>query len=1110
MKKLKLFMIVLCSIISTQFIVAQTTGVPGACGYPNNQRSSGPQSPQNGNGTLGNIFSMTKCGLDFTSASQRLGKRLPQPGVNQPAPFVIAGIPAGSVIEKAYLWVEGSGNGAAQTATVNGPLGPAAYPMSVVGSGPDKCWGYTGSYTYRADVTASVNGNGVYNISGIMTNPPIAGNDMDGGTLIVIWSQATQLWRGTISISDGAMVVNGGVATYNMTYPAVCGVTTNAKAFMGIGDIQFNPTSWSANGTAIPLGWNWWDFLQVNTTVAVAQTTSAFVVNTGGDCFNLCIAGLYYRTTCVSCMLCTLATTNITNVLCNGQCTGSATVTSTGQAPFNYVWVPAAANTTTGLTNTATGLCAGTYVCTTTDALGCISTQTITITQPTPLVATNTSFTNVTCNSACNGTSVISSSGGVLPYTFTWSPATTNSTVGNVNTATGLCPGVYTCTVMDVNGCTSTTTTTITQPTALTLVPSQVNVLCNGVCSGSATVSVSGGTPIYSYLWSPGNQITPSITNLCAGNYSCLVTDANGCTLTQTFAITEPSLLTLAAGGFNVSCFGVCDGQVVVIPSGGAGSYGFLWNTGCITPSCNNICAGNYTVAVTDLNGCTATATATVSEPSAVVVTATSTDAHCNFADGSATCIYSGGTGGLIPIWYNPAIIGQNLVGVFAGNYYVIVTDANGCDDTAFVTINNIAGVSATQGVVTNVSCFGGNNGSASVIATGGTGIITYVWSCSPSVTSTATGLSAGNCTVTATDSAGCTSIVNITITQPAQLIANAISTAGAICVGQSSTLTGSGIGGTLGYTYLWNPGAMNGPVQTVSPITTTTYTLTITDANGCVSTAPVTVVVNQNPVALFTGDSLSGCVPHCVNFTDISTLVSGTITGWSWDFGDISSGSILQNPIHCYTTPGNYSVILTVTSSTGCMATLTLANYVNVFPNPIADFSASPQPTTELNPTVYFLDQSTYATTWLWDFGGMGTSIIQNPSFTYDIGAGCYDVKLMVTTNDGCTDTTVQEICIGPDVALFVPNAFSPNGDNVNDFFSPQGIGMDPNKYQFWVFDRWGNLIFYSDDMSKGWDGTVQGNGNICQIDTYVWKLRASDLLGRRHNIIGHVNLIR
>ncbi len=1165
-------------------------GVPGACGYTGDSTNaiarSGPQTPQNGNGTLGVCFSMTKCGLDFTSASQRLGRRGSLAGVLQPAPFVISGIPVGAVIEKAFLWAEGSGNGAAQTATVNGPLGPGNYPMAVVGQGPDKCWGYSGSYTYRADVTAAVNGNGTYNISGILTNPPTAGNDMDGATLVVIWSQASMAWRGTIILADGAYVVNGGTATYNMPYPAVCGPTSGAKAFFCVGDIQFNPTSWSANGTAAPLSWNWWDYKQVNTTVAVAQASSAFIVNTGGDCFNLCVAGMYYRTTCISCSLCTLVLTGSTNLVCNGQCTGTATVTSTGTAPFTYVWSPIAANTTTGLTNTATGLCAGVYTCTATDATGCISTQTVTITQPTALTATTssvnstcgnpngtatvvpsggtpnytvlwtpsnqttltatnllaglytvlvtdlngctytttvtvnntgsptlaaTAFTNVICNGACNGTATATTSGGTAPFTYAWSPASANTTTGNANTATGLCPGVYTCTVTDANLCTATTSFTITEPLALSIVPSQVDVLCNGVCSATATVAVSGGTLGYSYLWTPTGQTTATATALCVGNYSCLVTDANGCTLTQTFTITEPPLLTLTSAGFNVSCFGVCDGQIVVIPAGGTPTYNFSWSTGCTTASCNNICAGTYIVTVTDLNGCVATSTATVTQPTAVVVTATSVDAHCGLPDGSTTSIFSGGTGTLTPVWYNPMTPGVGLTNVIAGNYFVVVTDASGCDDTANVIINNIAGVTATAGIITPVSCFGGNNGAAAVNVTGGTGIITYAWNCSASITNSATNLVAGPCSVIVTDSAGCTSTVSVTITQPTQLTVNATAVPPAICVGQTSTITAIGAGGTPAYNYGWTPGPMLGSSQTVSPAATQVYTVIITDANLCVDSTTVTVNVNTNPIAILSGDLLSGCAPHCVNFSDLSTILSGTITQWSWDFGDGSPLSSTQNPTHCYPISGTYSVTLTVTTSIGCSATIIMPNYVQVFAIPVAEFSASPQPTTELNPVISFTDLSSLANSWNWGFGDIlnGGSTLQNPSFDYG-GPGCFDVVLTVTSINGCVDSTMHQICIDPDVTLFVPNAFTPNGDGSNDLFYPQGVGLDRDHFEMWIFDRWGNMIYYTDDITKGWNGAVQGHEDLCQQDTYVWKIKARDLMGGKHNIIGHVSLIR
>ena len=173
-------------------------GVPGACGYtPNPSPLHGPApTPQNGNGTLGLVYTNTACGLDYAKASRVLGKRFSPAGANQPAAFSITGIPAGACILKAYLWAEGSGNGAAHSATIQYPASVTSYfPMTIVGTGPDKCWGYSGSYTYRADVTSCIAGNGNYNISGIMTNPPTSGNDMDGATLVVVWSDASQAWR---------------------------------------------------------------------------------------------------------------------------------------------------------------------------------------------------------------------------------------------------------------------------------------------------------------------------------------------------------------------------------------------------------------------------------------------------------------------------------------------------------------------------------------------------------------------------------------------------------------------------------------------------------------------------------------------------------------------------------------------------------------------------------------------------------------------------------------------------------------------------------------------------------------------------------------------------
>jgi gliding motility-associated-like protein len=182
------------------------------------------------------------------------------------------------------------------------------------------------------------------------------------------------------------------------------------------------------------------------------------------------------------------------------------------------------------------------------------------------------------------------------------------------------------------------------------------------------------------------------------------------------------------------------------------------------------------------------------------------------------------------------------------------------------------------------------------------------------------------------------------------------------------------------------------------------------------------------------------------------------------------------------------------------------------VFAVPVAAFGAGPQPTTILNPTIQFTDSSTNAATWFWTFGDAtppSNSTDQNPSFTYD-QPSCYNVVLEVTSADGCVDVDSQEVCIAPDVVIYVPNAFTPNGDGVNDVFIPVMEGIDADKYELWIFDRWGNMIWYTDDINEGWDGIVLGEKDLCQIDTYVWKIKCRDVLDKNHELLGRVSLIQ
>src|SRR5688572_19672604 len=219
-------------------------GIPGACGYPsvNTPPDKNAPTPLNGSGSLGQIYNVNKCGLNYVRASQRLKKRGSNGwGVNQPAPFVIAGLPTCYVVEKAYMWSSMSGTAMNFNITVVNPLGNTfTYPAVNIGTGPDKCWGYGGTSSYRVDVTTAISGNGTYTISGFPTNPPTPQKDTDGATLFIIYSDPTSTFEGHMVIHDGCLVGIGGNTAQTMTGIAACGNSTYARAFCMTGDWQLN------------------------------------------------------------------------------------------------------------------------------------------------------------------------------------------------------------------------------------------------------------------------------------------------------------------------------------------------------------------------------------------------------------------------------------------------------------------------------------------------------------------------------------------------------------------------------------------------------------------------------------------------------------------------------------------------------------------------------------------------------------------------------------------------------------------------------------------------------------------------------------------------------
>ncbi|MEW6468295.1 MAG: choice-of-anchor L domain-containing protein [Bacteroidota bacterium] len=790
-----------------------------------------------------------------------------------------------------------------------------------------------------------------------------------------------------------------------------------------------------------------------------------------------------------------------TNVTCFGGNNGTATVTPSGaQPPYSYSWTTTPVQTT----QTATGLTAGTYTVTVTSSNGCTAQQVVTITQP-PALSLTSSQVNLLCNAQCNGSATVNVSGGTPGYTYAWSPSG-----GNGATAGNLCAGNYICTVTDANGCSITQSFTITQPPALSAsIIGNINPSCFGGSNGSAAAQATGGTPNYTYSWAPAGGSGATGTGLSAGSYTCYITDANGCTTTTTVTLGQPTALTIQAQGFAETCAGACDGQVVCIPSGGTTPYTYSWNNGCNTPGCMPVCSGTYTIFVTDANGCTIQDTAIVNSPPGITLTTSSVQATCNLPNGSASVTATGGSGNYTYSWTTtPVQNGSTANGIPGGTYTVVVSDGNGCTASATIVVPSAPAVTSSLTSQTNINCFGACNGSATVTAGSGTPPYTYSWTTNPvQNTAAANGLCAGTYTCYVTDANNCVDTTIVTITQPGPLQVNA-SQNQSICSGSSVTISGLAQGGTPAYTYAWAPTG-TGTSFTDSPGATTTYTLTVTDANGCTDTAMTTVTVNAAPVFTIAANDNDGCVTHCVTFS--SSLTNGT--SYSWDFGD-GSNTTGSGPVHCYTVPGTYTVVLTIADANGCSATVTVNNMIIVYAMPVAEFNMSSESASIIEPTIAFTNASAGASLYSWDFGdpasgASNTSTLEHPSHTFsDTGTFC--ITLWVESPNGCRDSISYCLVIEPDFTFYAPNAITPDGDGINDGFLPKGTGWDPANYTLYVFDRWGNMIFQTDDMNKHWDGRVQGQPDIVQEDTYVWKVVLKDFRGTQHQYVGHVSVIR
>lgn len=670
--------------------------------------------------------------------------------------------------------------------------------------------------------------------------------------------------------------------------------------------------------------------------------------------------------------------------------------------------------------------------------------------------------------------------------------------------------GTYTSQLLYACGQNFVSSISLGPPASIPIVVTKTPTNCSA-CSGTATASAMPcgtiDTVNVTYLWSDG-ETTRTASHLCSGVDTVHVTIECGLTYVDTVTIPATS------GGIVItrdSTAATCTspGNASVNVSGGHPPYTYHWTNGSTTSSAGSVGAGVYCVGVTDNTGCSDSVCITVlGSPLPTITITPNPDTICVGGQVSITA-----SGGVSYSWtplsglscYN--CLNPTASPSVTTIYTVVGTDANGCKNKDSVIITVIPTPTISVTAPDDSICEGQN---LVLTASGGTA---YSWtdgtSNSTSNPLTVSPASTTTYTVTGYNAQGCKSSTEHTV-YVSELPVIVVNPNINVCPGRTVTLTVNQTGGSTA-TFQWQPGGSTSQSISVTPAASETYTVSCT--NGCGSVSKnVTVNILPLPVTSFGSNPTQGCSPLCVQFRNSTSIAGGNIAQWSWTFGN-GDTSNSESPLYCYSSPGVYNVSLTATSDSGCTATLKIVNMITAYSKPVANFTAAPQPTDILHSTIQFTDNSTdvYGIIYRgWNFGDnsdSSTSTLENPEHTYtDTGTFC--VKLGAMDAHGCMDTATDCIVIDPVFALYIPSAFSPNGDGLNDVFMAKG--NDVKTFEMYIFDRWGTELFHSTNINDGWNGTVKGGSAICQDDSYIYVIHVTDSKNTMHSYTGSVSLIK
>lgn len=912
---------------------------------------------------------------------------------------------------------------------------------------------------------------------------------------------------------NGAQVVVTDVVT--VTVGGSSSVTVNASSTT-ICDGQ--SVTITANGTPGGGTYSWNPGGQTSSSIVVSpNTTTTYVVSYN---YNGCIAK-----DSVTITVNPVPTVNVNNAtICNG---GTAILTANvNPGGGTFSWVPG------GFTTQSISVSPGsttTYTVTYT-LNGCTNTASGTVT-----VGGNPSVV-VNSASICSGQSAtLTATPNPGGGTYSWVPGgqTTQSiTVSPSSTTT------YTVTY-DLGGCIATGSGTVTvnpNPvpsfTYIAACPNQPSSFNNTSTILSGTISYQwsfpGATPNSSTQTNPSNIVYPS-----GGSYTVtlVVTSNNGCVDSITQQIVIP-YLPVADYSVTTVCEGTqtCYTDLSSVQNGNIVGWQWVFGDGSPVDNTQNPChlfnlCGTYntTLIATSNSGCAVSVTKQVVVECLPTASFTTNNVcRDNFAvfnntsSGGSSYSWNFGDGFGTSTQQNPTYL-YNAPGTY--NVMLTVNTVGGCSDVFTLPITifpeptaNFNFSNVCEGNATNFT-------DASTIGGGGS-INQWNWNFGNSNFSTQqnpseTYANDGSYLVTliTTSADGCKDTIsklvevyplptaNFTATSPCEGTA-------VVFTNTSNVPSGSIIGFNWSFGVPGGNSSQQNPSYNYNQFGTYNVTLTVTTNHGCTNTITIPVTVNPNPLVQFVLDTTSGCSPLCVNMQNLSTIAQGNISSYLWNLGN-GNTAFTADANACYEnqtfSPISITISLTVTSDKGCSNTFTETNAITIYPNPKADFDASVYETSIFDPQINFFNYSSGATAYLWLFGDGQTSIIKDPKHDYG-DTGFYNVTLIASNSYGCVDEITKKIRINPEFAIYIPNSFTPDVDNLNEIFRPKGYGIvEMNMY---IFDRWGEIIYEGHELTSGWDGMVKGRQ--AKVESYPYRIIVKDINLKSHVFIGHVTLVR